>query len=200
MPHEEEDPRNYKIVVNHEEQYSIWFADRECPAGWVEIGFSGKKVDCLGRIKEVWTDMRPLSLRRKMAELERNPPPPEPSPPPPPRRPDGMNDLVARLQEAQPIEASIRPERLVRHLKESIDRGLVFVRFTNTGTELGVRLDPASCEFSKGDFAGGQGAIELGGTLTLNYNRVRFRGTLDLATLTGSGRLEFIEEVRPGRA
>ncbi|HXG50499.1 MAG TPA: MbtH family NRPS accessory protein [candidate division Zixibacteria bacterium] len=63
---ETDDGRIYKVVVNEEEQYSIWFADREPPAGWREVGKSGSKAECLAYIKEVWTDMRPLSLRRKM--------------------------------------------------------------------------------------------------------------------------------------
>ncbi len=63
---EEEDSRRYTVVVNDEEQYSIWFADRELPAGWRDAGKSGSKSECLAHIKEVWTDMRPLSLRRAM--------------------------------------------------------------------------------------------------------------------------------------
>ncbi len=63
---EQEDTRAYKVVVNDEEQYSIWFADREPPLGWREVGKSGAKQQCLDYIKEVWTDMRPLSLRKKM--------------------------------------------------------------------------------------------------------------------------------------
>lgn len=53
----------YKVVVNHEEQYSIWPADRAIPAGWRDAGHSGSQSDCLAHIKEVWTDMRPLSVR-----------------------------------------------------------------------------------------------------------------------------------------
>lgn len=56
----------YNVVVNHEEQYSIWPVDRELPAGWRAVGKSGTKQECLDYIKEVWTDMRPLSLRRQM--------------------------------------------------------------------------------------------------------------------------------------
>lgn len=67
---EQEDTRTYKVVVNHEEQYSIWFADRDLPLGWNEVGKAGTKTECLAYIKDVWTDMRPLSLRKKMAELE----------------------------------------------------------------------------------------------------------------------------------
>ncbi|MCP5095286.1 MAG: MbtH family protein [Chloroflexi bacterium] len=53
----------YKVVINHEEQYSIWPANREAPLGWREVGKSGPKQECLDYIEAVWTDMRPLSLR-----------------------------------------------------------------------------------------------------------------------------------------
>jgi MbtH protein len=66
---EEEDKTIYKVVLNHEEQYSIWPAYRENPLGWRDAGKSGPKAECLAYIKEVWTDMRPLSLRKRMEEL-----------------------------------------------------------------------------------------------------------------------------------
>ena len=69
---EEEDTTMYKVVVNHEEQYSIWPVDRENPLGWHDAGKSGAKAECLAYIEEVWTDMRPLSLRKKMEEDARN--------------------------------------------------------------------------------------------------------------------------------
>ncbi len=59
-------------MVNHEEQYSIWLADRDIPPGWNEAGKTGSKTECLAYIKEVWTDMRPLSPRQKMAEIEQH--------------------------------------------------------------------------------------------------------------------------------
>lgn len=68
MPNDTEDTTIYRVVVNDEEQYSIWPDYREIPLGWREVGKSGLKQDCLDYIKEVWTDMRPLSLRQKMAE------------------------------------------------------------------------------------------------------------------------------------
>ncbi len=67
---EEDDSTTYSVVINHEEQYSIWFADREVPAGWKAVGKEGTKQECLDYIEEVWTDMRPLSLRTKMKEME----------------------------------------------------------------------------------------------------------------------------------
>lgn len=71
MSHEErEDSTVYKVVLNHEEQYSIWPADRENALGWKDEGTTGTKEECLAHIKEIWTDMRPLSLRKKMEEAE----------------------------------------------------------------------------------------------------------------------------------
>ncbi|MEM9290884.1 MAG: MbtH family NRPS accessory protein [Acidobacteriota bacterium] len=67
---EEDDKTIYNVVINHEEQYSIWPADRELPLGWNNEGKSGNKKECLDHIEEVWTDMRPLSLRKKMEEDE----------------------------------------------------------------------------------------------------------------------------------
>jgi MbtH protein len=65
---DQEDTTVYKVVVNHEEQYSIWPAERENPLGWKDVGKQGLKAECLAYIEEVWTDMRPLSLRRSMQE------------------------------------------------------------------------------------------------------------------------------------
>jgi MbtH protein len=63
-PTDDEDDRDYVVVVNHEEQYSIWLADRPLPNGWRTAGKSGKRAECLAHIGEVWKDMRPLSLRK----------------------------------------------------------------------------------------------------------------------------------------
>jgi MbtH protein len=69
MDNEREDNTIYRVVLNSEEQYSIWPADREIPLGWNDAGKSGTRAECLDYIKEVWTDMRPLSLRKKMQEM-----------------------------------------------------------------------------------------------------------------------------------
>ena len=66
MQDDREDKTIYKVVMNHEEQYSIWPAHKENPLGWNDAGKSGTKEECLAYIKEVWTDMRPKSLRDKM--------------------------------------------------------------------------------------------------------------------------------------
>lgn len=62
----DDDDSTFAVVVNPEEQYSIWPVDREIPAGWRAVGKSGKKTECLEYIEQVWTDMRPLSLRKQM--------------------------------------------------------------------------------------------------------------------------------------
>lgn len=66
---EDADSTLYKVVVNDEEQYSIWAADLPIPPGWHEVGVSGFKDECLAYIGETWKDMRPLSLRKKMAKI-----------------------------------------------------------------------------------------------------------------------------------
>jgi MbtH protein len=65
---EEQDKTIYRVVMNHEEQYSIWPLHKENALGWKDAGKNGTKEACLAYIKEVWTDMRPLSLRKKMQE------------------------------------------------------------------------------------------------------------------------------------
>ena len=61
-----DDGRTYKVVTNHEEQYSIWPDGRENPPGWKDEGTMGTREQCLAHVNEVWTDMRPLSVRRAL--------------------------------------------------------------------------------------------------------------------------------------
>ena len=63
-----EDTRTYVVLVNHEEQYSLWLADKEVPLGWSAVGQPGSKSECLEYVEQVWTDMRPLSLRKQAQE------------------------------------------------------------------------------------------------------------------------------------
>lgn len=58
----------FDVVVNDEEQYSIWAVGRDVPAGWTTVGVRGTREECLAHIEEVWTDMRPKSLRLAMGE------------------------------------------------------------------------------------------------------------------------------------
>jgi MbtH protein len=63
---DDNDTATYRVVVNHEEQYSIWLVDREMPLGWKDAGMMGTRRECLSYINETWTDMRPLSVRKRM--------------------------------------------------------------------------------------------------------------------------------------
>ena len=69
MPGAQDSPP-YAVVVNDEEQYSIWATGRDLPAGWRTDGFTGTEDECLAHIEETWTDMRPASLRRWMRDHE----------------------------------------------------------------------------------------------------------------------------------
>ena len=183
-----EDTTIYKVVVNHEEQYSIWPADRENPLGWQDAGKVGPKAECLEYIKEVWTDMRPLSLRKRMEEMALNPPP-QPAPASEAARGD---DLVERLCEGDhPVEISLRPQKTAQVFKDRIDMGTVQVRFTGTkgGTELGIRVDRDATDTSKADFGVGEGTVHIEGTVTLNYVPVRCVADIDLGSFAGRGHL-----------
>jgi uncharacterized protein YbdZ (MbtH family) len=190
-----EDTTIYKVVVNDEEQYSIWPADRENALGWKDAGKTGPKAECLDYIKGVWTDMRPLSLRKKMEEAARRQAE-EPIPTSPaPAKPEGES-LVKRLSEgSHPIEASLRPDRNAKALKERIDTGYVHIKFTDTRgeTELGLRLDPSAVDTSGADFENSSGVVHLEGGLTLNYVKVRCIADVNLETLQGSGHLVPVE-------
>jgi len=65
---QQHDETRFKVVLNHEEQYSVWWADRSNPAGWRDEGTKGTRQECLDHIDRVWIDMRPLSVRIAQGE------------------------------------------------------------------------------------------------------------------------------------
>jgi uncharacterized protein YbdZ (MbtH family) len=188
----------YNVVVNDEGQYSIWSDDLnlEIPKGWRPVGKSGPKADCLSYIQDVWTDMRPLSLQKAMAEAERSSPPIDVT------KNASMSagpSLVERLTQGDhPVEAVVRTAKGIAAFKECIDRGYAHIRFTDTkgGTELKVSLERTLCDLTKGNFQDSTGTIRLAGKLTLDFVKVRCEADLDLRTLTGQGRL--LSESCPG--
>jgi len=108
-----------------------------------------------------------------------------------------MNDLVQRLSTGtHPVEVSLRPEKSLKGFKECLDRGFVHIKFTNTrgGTELGVRLDRNLSNQTTADLEKGSGTIKLVGPLTLNYVKVRCIADVDVATLSGTGKLEVVAD------
>jgi uncharacterized protein YbdZ (MbtH family) len=184
----EDEQETYRVVMNHEEQYSIWPDYREIPAGWKDVGVSGVKQVCLDHIEKVWTDMRPLSLRKRMEELKANPPAPLPPEAEEPEEPT----LVERLSNGRhPVEVSLRPVKELARFKECLDRGYVHIKFTGTrgGTELGVRLSKDETDLTQADFEKASGHARLAGTLTLDFVKVTCYATIDLSNLSGEGHL-----------
>jgi uncharacterized protein YbdZ (MbtH family) len=192
MPDETEDRTVYQVVLNDEEQYSIWPADRDLPPGWRPDGTSGLKAECLAHIDEVWTDMRPLSLRQFMASEERRAAEEGDEPAGPQEHSEPEESLATRLSRGEhAVEISLRPERTGPALRAAVDRGYVFVRFAQTrgGTELGIRLDRGASDLSGADYDTPAGQVRLVGDLTLDFEPVRCIAEIDLATMTGRGRL-----------
>ncbi len=177
----------YRVVKNDEEQYSIWPADGNHPAGWHATGYEGTKDACLAHIDEVWTDMRPRGLRQALADAKATPPVPAASPAPP------VPSLVSRLCAGeQPVEVVLRPEPSLDRFRRALDGKYLHLRFTETigGTEVGVALSlPDSIDLSQADLSAGTGTVRLAGELVLDFEPLRCEARIDLASLTGQGLL-----------
>jgi uncharacterized protein YbdZ (MbtH family) len=178
----------YLVVINHEDQYSIWPEGRDIPPGWSATGVAGTKAECLADIDEVWTDMRPRSLREQM---ERATLQPAATPAPIFEGPT----LVERLSVGEhAVEVVGLGEDPLRHLRERVKLGHVMVRFPETrgGTELGIRFDPKAFEPAGCDLDAGTGQLSLQGDLTLDGTRVRLHADIDVTRMAGRGRLEIL--------
>jgi len=186
----------FQVVLNDEEQYSIWDADRELPSGWRAEGTVGSKQACLDHIEQVWTDMRPKSLREALAEgvdavseeATHDPADDEPD-----------DALVRSLAEGRhPVVVSgvgdPSDAEAVERFRDSLDRGHVQVCFPETrgGTELGLRFDPASVDRSGCDFGARSGQVALAGELNLDGIDVRCEVELSLGDLSGAGQLHLL--------
>lgn len=200
MPSADDDDKTiYKVVLNGEEQYSIWPKDRENALGWRDEGTVGLKKDCLEHIGKVWTDMRPLSLRKHMEEHAQKMKNAQQAAPEAAAQDTESGERAAtreRVKTLPPIVEKLsqgeHPVTMIRYkdtsdLKQAIERGTVLVKFTGTrgGTEIGISLDDRSKAV---DLAAGK--IDLCGTLTLDYQPVRCIVNVDVETRTGSGHLE----------
>jgi len=187
---EAEDKTIYRVVMNHEEQYSIWPERRELPHGWNTVGVSGPKAECLSYIESVWTDMRPLSLRKAMEQASATPQPASPQAEAPVEE-----SLPLRLSRGpQPVELALRPEKTLEGLLRQINTGAVHVRFTATrgGTELTVPIESDIVSRIQQQAARAEGTVQIVGNLVLDYIPVRCIADVDLSTLAGTGRLEIL--------
>uniref|UniRef100_A0A7L6B412 MbtH family NRPS accessory protein n=1 Tax=Micromonospora robiginosa TaxID=2749844 RepID=A0A7L6B412_9ACTN len=180
----------YQVVRNDEEQYSVWPARLEPPQGWYHTGFVGAREDCLAHIDQAWTDMRPLSLRRALAERAAEGSAAAPAPAPVVAGDDGP-DLVTRLCAGDhPVELVLRPSPSPERLREALVAGYVHLRFPQTdgGAELGVSLT-GGLDGPRADLDAGADSLTLDGELTLDFVDVSCAATVDVATLTGRARL-----------
>jgi len=178
----------YLVVLNDEEQYSIWPEGREIPLGWRAEGTAGTKDECLAHIEKIWTDMRPKSLRERLAAglgtVETAP------------EEDEGDPLVQRLSAgSHPVVVAGVGDRgdaeAIERFRQRMERGHVNVLFTGTrgGTELSLRFDPQSVDRSRCDFARRSGNLALAAELNLDGVDVRCEVDLSLAELAGTGRL-----------
>jgi len=190
MTHPKEAPvEQYRVVVNEEEQYSIWPIAREIPLGWIEAGFTADKAECLKYIDETWTDMRPRSLRQWMAEAADRPLeiPSESQP--------VIESLAKRLSGGEhPIVVAGASASDPSRLNEEISRGHIRVCFTETagGTELALRFNPSAVNWVGEESAPANRRARLSSELTLDGVRVRCVVDIDLGGGKGKGSLEIL--------
>ncbi len=181
----------YRVVKNHEEQYSIWPKGKDLPLGWVDDGFDGSKQSCLDHIDSVWTDMRPLSLRKQMEEMAKQPHLESKVEPEVPSGPSLVERLCSGEHE---IRLVLRPENTLSALKSMVERGFAQIEFTNTrgGTVLGFQIDSDLSDTGALLKPDSESNIRLSGSLTLNFQKVRCTANLSTKTFDGKGKLELI--------
>lgn len=204
MQTETEAEIEYVVVINHDEQYSIWPSRKALPDGWKEVGFKGLKELCLHYIKEHWNDMRPLSLRIKMTEYEEkwkqraSPSNPKLSANEK-KLSEKISSLVDFLSKGQHPITTMPLYKTIQEFYAAIERNYVHLTFSDTKGPacLGVRLDPHLTQLQQADFLKGQGLARLGGFLILDYVKVRCLAEIHLETLQGTGCLEVIESIHP---
>jgi uncharacterized protein YbdZ (MbtH family) len=171
--------QTFQVVVNHEEQFSIWPHSRGAPPdGWRTVGKEGSEAECLDYVESVWTDMRPLSLRREMEEAGRLPA----------DGTEGLGELpegptlVQHLLEGEhSVRVVMRPAASRDAFWEAVNRGFANVFFPDTrgGTELTIALDHGSPPEEVGD------SVRLVGRVNLDGEPLACRATVDFSTFSG---------------
>jgi MbtH protein len=173
----------FEVVINAEEQYSIWRAGRAPPPGWSTAGKSGSEAECLAYIDETWTDMRPASLRRKLQDATPRTVATDPA------EDDlaSLPPLIERLSVADhAIEVVVQPSKDVLAFRRALADGYVHLLFTGTkgGTHLQVALDPGGVRWEQ---SGSE--VHLSGSLHLDGVACRCTAKVDVSSLSGTGRV-----------
>jgi uncharacterized protein YbdZ (MbtH family) len=184
---EDDDSRVYSVVVNDEEQYSIWPRERTLPKGWRGAGFEGVLSACLEHIERVWTDMRPLSLRRYLESQAHDTRPSaesrEPNFPP--------ENLVERLcRGEQSVKVGLRSTPDPRGVEAAVQRGHLHLEFTGTqgGTNVGIQIDPTQTTLDAA-FLAGSGRARIVGSFVLDFVPLTCVAEIDGRTLSGVARV-----------
>ena len=191
----------YKVVINSARQYSIWPVERSNPTGWRDVGIEGSKGYCLAYIDKVWKDIRPSQLVKKPrhsyisqknvnGEIRRIVTS-QSYKLPNPGRPD---DLVDRLcRHPQTFEVILRPQRGVRNLLKSLNRG--YLHMKTLGEKAGIKLAVRITEFAIG---GGlseydeMSTVKFSGRLVLNFCQIHVRAEMRLGDIRGHGKFYHI--------
>jgi len=196
----------YKVVVNEEQQYSIWPTWKPDPPGWTDEGTKGPKQKCLDHIEKIWTDMRPLSLRKWM-EANSMPLTSENVKITLPTVTDTSkdhfhaakppNELVRKLMNEQPVQIIRYLEEgkpSIEKLRRAVETGYILVKFTETkgGTELGcnVKNDNPKCSIQWKE----NSQLTFSGRLKLDFTPILVHATIDCTTFQGTGRVEVTED------
>lgn len=182
MTHHEQAP-SYYVVVNHEEQYSIW-ADAEPPAGWRVVTGPRTRDECLTHIEATWTDMRPLSARR---------PPPSTAPGEPEELGPSLVEVLTAREHAMALEL-LDPDLTepTARLRERLRHGSIHVSLPDSspGTLLAVELGEHACRELVSGLDDGRTTLELEGRIVLDGVPLTTRARIDVSTLRGHARFE----------
>ena len=173
----------WSVVINTEEQYSIWPEDQTPPDGWHTIGVFGDKETCLDHIETVWTDMRPRSLREAMAAADNGQS----------TFMDSALESVPRLVDLlcsgpQKVTLVTRPADNRRALANQLGQGVAQLRFPVEGgpTEILISMDAEASDWTEDSLLDRTGDLTLSGSVKLDGERLIVVATIHAAGLDGS--------------
>jgi len=181
---ETENQIKYLVVVNEEEQYSIWPSYKTIPMGWKEEGFQGSKESCLDHIGKVWKDMRPLSLRKRMElrknELEKHIREIETQPAELPPKSQTVEFLL-RGEHPFQVHSS---QASVQEFNRAIEMGCIYLVFTNTIGQTCLRIDFSQIHrYEESDLE----SCTLKGSLELDFVPLSCSLQIDISSMKGIG-------------
>lgn len=193
-----EDDKIYKVVVNHEEVYSIWPVERSNPLGWEDVGVCGTERECLDHIDSVWEDIRPRSVREDIDSLQRSEEVENLALDSASESPTETYNVAHFLSQGEhQVELSLGADPKEGHerLRQVISGGAINLKFTETkgGTDLTIALDREECILLPLELGQSKGHVRLVGRLTLDYTKAKCIATIDIDTLSGRAHLDIVE-------